>query len=113
YGLRGQLSFTLEVDGPSRDLHAGLYGGAVLNPVQALCEIVAGLHDRAGRVAIPGFYDCVREVEPTERRALRRHGPADGQLLLDLNVPSGWGEAGYSSFERMTIRPALTVNGLA
>ncbi len=112
YGLRGNLSFELEVEGPHHDLHSGRYGGAVLNPLQALCEIVAGLHDRTGRVTIPGFYRRVREISPAERQELRCSSLSDKELLADLDLPMGWGEAGYSLFERMTVRPALTINGL-
>jgi acetylornithine deacetylase/succinyl-diaminopimelate desuccinylase-like protein len=112
YGLRGNLSFELEVGGPRHDLHSGRYGGAVLNPLQALCEIIAGLHDQTGRVTIPGFYQHAREVPPAERQELRCGSLSDKEILADLDLPMGWGEAGYSLFERMTIRPALTVNGL-
>ncbi len=112
YGLRGSLAFELEVGGPRHDLHAGRYGGAVHNPVQALCEIIAGLHDRRGRVAIPEFYARVREVAATERQELRCGSPDDEQIMADLDIPTGWGEEGYSLFERMTIRPALIVNGI-
>src|SRR6266705_3564126 len=113
YGLRGSLAFELEVGGPRHDLHAGRYGGAVHNPLQALCEIIAGLHDRRGRVAIPEFYARVREVAATERQELRCGSPDDEQIMADLDIPTGWGEEGYSLFERMTIRPALIVNGIA
>ena len=112
YGLRGNLAFELEVTGPRHDLHAGRYGGAVHNPLQALCEIIAGLHDRQGRVTIPGFYRRVREVATTERQELRCGASCNEQIMADLDIPIGWGEEGYSLFERMTIRPALTVNGL-
>jgi acetylornithine deacetylase/succinyl-diaminopimelate desuccinylase-like protein len=112
YGLRGNLAFELEVGGPRHDLHSGRYGGAVLNPLQALCEIIARLHDHTGRVTIPGFYRRVHEISPTERQELRCCAPSETEILTDLDVPIGWGEAGYSLFERMTIRPALTVNGL-
>lgn len=112
YGLRGNLNFELEVGGPRHDLHSGRYGGAVYNPLQALSEMIARLHDRAGRVTIPGFYDRVREVAPAIRQELRLTGPANEDILTDLDLPQGWGEEGYSLFERVTIRPALTVNGL-
>lgn len=113
YGLRGNLSCELEVRGPKHDLHSGRYGGAVLNPLQALSEIVAGLHDRQGRVAIPGFYRRVKELKPTERQEMRCSCKRNQQILADLDLPAGWGEPGYNLFERMTIRPALTINGLA
>ena len=112
YGLRGNLAFELEVGGPRHDLHSGRYGGAVLNPLQALCEIIARLHDHTGRVTIPGFYRRVHEISPAERQKLRCCAPSETEILTDLDLPMGWGEAGYSLFERMTIRPALTVNGL-
>lgn len=112
YGLRGSLAFELEVAGPRHDLHAGRYGGAVHNPLQALCEIIARLHNQDGRVIIPGFYDRVREVGPTERQELRCSSPGTQQIMTDLDIPAGWGEKGYSLFERMTIRPALIVNGI-
>ena len=113
YGLRGNLSCELEVSGPKHDLHSGRYGGAVLNPLQALSEMVAGLHDRSGRVAIPGFYRSVRELNPSERQEIRCSCKRDRQILADLDLPEGWGEQGYALCERMTIRPALTVNGLS
>jgi acetylornithine deacetylase/succinyl-diaminopimelate desuccinylase-like protein len=112
YGLRGNLNFEIEVSGPRHDLHSGRYGGAIYNPLQALGELIAGLHDNAGRVTIPGFYDRVREVAPTLRQELRLTGPADEDILTDLDLTHGWGEAGFSLFERITIRPALTVNGI-
>jgi len=112
YGLRGNLNFELEVGGPRHDLHSGRYGGAVHNPLQALCEMIAGLHNHAGRVTIPGFYDRVREVAHALRQELRCAGPTDEDILTDLDLPQGWGEEGYSLFERMIIRPALTVNGI-
>jgi len=113
YGLRGNLSCELEVRGPNHDLHSGRYGGAVLNPLQALSEMVAGLHDRQNRVAIPGFYRHVRNLQPSDRQEIRCCNKRDKQILTDLDLPAGWGEGGYSLFERMTIRPALTINGLA
>jgi acetylornithine deacetylase/succinyl-diaminopimelate desuccinylase-like protein len=113
YGLRGNLSCELEVTGPRHDLHSGRYGGAILNPLQALSDIMFGLHDREGRVAIPGFYDRVRELKPSERQTIRIYGKSDQQILDDLDLSIGWGESSYSLYERMTIRPALTINGLA
>jgi acetylornithine deacetylase/succinyl-diaminopimelate desuccinylase-like protein len=74
--------------------------------------MIAGLHDHTGRITIPGFYDRVRDVAPAIRQKLRCTGSSDEAILADLDLPQGWGEEGYSLFERMTIRPALTVNGL-
>ncbi len=113
YGLRGSLSCELEVRGPRHDLHSGRYGGAVLNPLQALSELVAGLHDRQNRIAIQGFYRRVRNLRPTDRQEIRCCNKRDKQILTDLDLPVGWGEEGYTLSERMTIRPALTINGLA
>lgn len=113
YGLRGNLTCELEVRGARHDLHSGRYGGAVLNPLQALSEMIAGLHDRTGTVAIPRFYQRVKDLPPTERQSLRCACKRDKQILADLDLPTGWGEPGYTLFERMTIRPALTINGLA
>lgn len=112
YGLRGNLSCELAVTGPQHDLHSGRYGGAVLNPLQALSDIISGLHDRKGRVAIPGFYQQVKQLPPTERQTIRCCCKRDQQILDDLDLSTGWGEPGYSLYERMTIRPALTINGI-
>jgi acetylornithine deacetylase/succinyl-diaminopimelate desuccinylase-like protein len=113
YGLRGALSLELEVRGPPAELHSGLFGGAVHNPIQVLCDIVSRLHHRQGRVSIPGFYDAVRELPAWERADLARAGPADKEVLRDAGTSRGWGEPGYTLFERTTIRPALTITGIA
>jgi acetylornithine deacetylase/succinyl-diaminopimelate desuccinylase-like protein len=112
YGLRGNLAFELEVSGPRHELHAGRYGGAVHNPLQALCEMIARLHDQNGRVMIPGFYDRVHELDKVERQELRCGSAGNEQIMRDLDLPVVWGEPGYSLFERITIRPALIVNGI-
>jgi acetylornithine deacetylase/succinyl-diaminopimelate desuccinylase-like protein len=111
-GLRGLLTARLRVRGPGRDLHAGHFGGAVPNPIQAACAIVAGLHDRAGRVTIPGFYDHVLAAPDSERASARRLAPSDADILHAAAAPSGWGECGYTLYERATMRPALVVNGI-
>jgi acetylornithine deacetylase/succinyl-diaminopimelate desuccinylase-like protein len=112
YAQRGTVRFELEVTGPKHDLHSGNFGGAVLNPLQSLCEILATLHDHADRVAIPGFYDRVREWSQRERDYMARVGPKDASILRDGGVEQGWGEDEFSVYERVTIRPALTLNGL-
>jgi acetylornithine deacetylase/succinyl-diaminopimelate desuccinylase-like protein len=112
YSQRGNIRFELEVRGPQQDLHSGNFGGAVHNPIQALCEILAGLHDFSGRVTIPGFYNKVREWSAEEREFMARNGPKDAEILRDARVPRPWGETGYSLYERVTIRPALTFNGI-
>jgi acetylornithine deacetylase/succinyl-diaminopimelate desuccinylase-like protein len=110
--LRGGLSVELQVRGQDHDLHSGNFGGAVHNPLQALCEILGGLHGTGGRISIPGLYDCVRELSERERAYMRRFGPSDAAILADASTRHGWGEAGYTLYERTTIRPALTINGL-
>ena len=113
YSQRGNLRLELEVRGPQHDLHSGNFGGAVHNPLQALCEIIASLHDSDGRVTVPGFYDKVREWSGKEREYMERTGPKDGEIVRDAGVLKEWGEAGYSLYERVTIRPALTLNGMS
>ncbi|HEX8392226.1 MAG TPA: dipeptidase [Longimicrobium sp.] len=114
YALRGALSLEVEVRGPRRDLHSGVYGGAIHNPLQALCEIVARLHGADGRIAIPGLYDGVHPPAPGERAYLARSGPADAELLANAgDAPAGWGEHEWSAYERCTLRPSLSVNGIS
>jgi acetylornithine deacetylase/succinyl-diaminopimelate desuccinylase-like protein len=112
YAERGALYLELELRGPEQDLHSGNFGGAVHNPLQGLCETIAALHDADGRIAIPGFYSQVRQWGPHERAHMARTGPSDGQILRDARLEEGWGESGYTLYERLTIRPALTVNGI-
>jgi acetylornithine deacetylase/succinyl-diaminopimelate desuccinylase-like protein len=113
YSLRGAVSMELEVRGPGRDLHSGLFGGAIDNPLQALASILASLHHPSGRVAVPGFYDRVRRPSADERRYMARVGPSDAQILRDARARRAWGERGYSLYERTTVRPAVTVNGIS
>lgn len=113
YAQRGGLRAELEVRRPGQELHSGTFGGAVLNPVQAACEIIASLHDEYGRVTIPGFYDDVRNWSEKERAYMARSGPSDDKILRDAGVKHGWGEQGYTLYERTTVRPAFTVNGIA
>jgi acetylornithine deacetylase/succinyl-diaminopimelate desuccinylase-like protein len=113
YAQRGGLRAELEVKGPPQELHSGNFGGAVYNPLHALSEMIAHLHDAHGRVAIPGFYDDVRRWGAEERAFMARTGPTDKQILQEAKVERGWGEPGFSHYERTTIRPALSVNGMA
>lgn len=112
YGLRGGLGLALTVGTLPRDVHSGSYGGALYNPIQVLGEIIAALHDRQGRIAIPGFYDNVRRWSQAERAFMRRQGPSDAAILQSAGARLGWGEAAYTLYERTTIRPALTINGI-
>ena len=112
YALRGLAYFEIRVDGPDHDLHSGLYGGVVLNPAQALCELIAGMHDVNARVTLPGFYDSVRNLDEEERKQLARL-PLDEEFYLQqTGAPSLWGESGYSPVERVGGRPTLEVNGI-
>jgi acetylornithine deacetylase/succinyl-diaminopimelate desuccinylase-like protein len=112
YAERGALYLELELRGPEQDLHSGNFGGAIHNPLQALCETIAALHDPEGRIAVPGFYASVRRWGSDERARMARTGPSDAQILRDAHAEEGWGERGYTLYERLTIRPALTVNGI-
>ena len=101
------------VQGPARDLHSGHYGGNVHNPLQALCEIVSGLHDTNGTVTVPGFYDHVAEPDAAERELLAAINPwYDADWQRTAAAPQPWGEAGYSIHERAGIRPTLELNGI-
>ena len=100
-----------EVHGQHHD-HSGNFGGAVHDPLQALCEIVARLHDHDGRIAIPQFYDQVREWSDAERDYLARTGPTDTAVLHEAGTTAPWGEHGYSIYERLTLRPSLAVTGI-
>ena len=113
YAERGALYLEIDVHGPKHDLHSGNYGGVVHNPLQALCEMVAKLHDTNGRITIPGIYDNVRTPSKKERAYMARAGPSDDKILEDAQAELAWGERGYSLYERLTLRPALTVNGIS
>ena len=111
-GLRGLSYMEVEITGPNRDLHSGVYGGAVANPVNVLCKMIASLHDENGRVTIPGFYDKVAELSRAEREAINQ-APFDlEQYKKELGVEEVLGEKGYTTLERTGIRPTLDVNGI-
>lgn len=111
-GLRGLSYLEVEVTGPNRDLHSGVYGGAVANPVNTLCTMIASLHDHKGRVTIPGFYDDIKELSSEERTALNK-APFDLEAYKnDLGIDEVKGEEGYTTLERVGIRPTLDVNGI-
>jgi len=113
YGLRGVTALEIKVTGPKMDLHSGVFGGAVANPIAALAQLLATLHDREGRVAIAGFYDHVKPLENWEREAWRKL-PVDGEKLVlkETGVPELFGEAGYNSLERIWARPTAEINGI-
>jgi acetylornithine deacetylase/succinyl-diaminopimelate desuccinylase-like protein len=112
YGLRGLAYVQIEVTGPDHDLHSGLYGGAVRNPVNALCGMIARLHDDDGRIAIPGFYDNVLELSDEERSELSDVPFDRREWLEEAGVRTDWGEPGYTIIERTSVRPTLDVNGI-
>jgi acetylornithine deacetylase/succinyl-diaminopimelate desuccinylase-like protein len=111
-GLRGLSYMEVEVTGPNRDLHSGVYGGAVANPVNILCSMIASLHDANGKVAIPGFYDKVAALTPAEREAMNK-APFDlKEYKKELGIDEVKGEEGYTTLERTGVRPTLDVNGI-
>lgn len=111
-GLRGLAYMEVEVTGPRMDLHSGVYGGAVANPANVLCRMIASLHDEKGRIAIPGFYDDVQELTHAERQALAEAPFDEETYKKELGVQALWGEEGYTTPERASIRPTLDVNGM-
>lgn len=111
-GLRGLSYLEVEVTGPNRDLHSGVYGGAVANPINILCEMIASLQDEDGRITIPGFYDRVAALTSDERTAINK-APFDlNKYKAELGIEDVKGEKGYTTLERTGIRPALDVNGI-
>ena len=111
-GLRGLSYVEVEVTGPNRDLHSGVYGGAIANPATILAKLIASLHDENNHIAIPGFYDDVVALSQEERDALNK-APFDIEAYkTDLGVDEVWGEKGYTTIERTGIRPTLEVNGM-
>ena len=112
YALRGLAYVEVEVTGPAYDLHSGIYGGAVNNPLNALCRMIAQLQGEDGRITIPGFYDRVRPLAPDERRELARI-PFDRAVWLEeAGVLTDWGVDEYTIIERTSARPTLDVNGI-
>lgn len=112
YALRGIVAFELTLHGPSRDLHSGIFGGTVDNPAMALCQVLAKLRDKDGRVAIPGFYDDVQPLSAYERRQFKRFPFNDKEYQKLLGVPKLFGERGYTPLEQRSARPTLEINGL-
>lgn len=113
YGLKGLAYFEIRVDGPNRDLHSGVYGGGVTNPLNALCEIVASLRDPAtGRVRIEGFYDDVRPLADWERKEFAALEFDEEEQRVDLAVDTLTGEEGYTYLERTWARPTCDLNGI-
>jgi acetylornithine deacetylase/succinyl-diaminopimelate desuccinylase-like protein len=111
-GLRGLSYVEVEVTGPDRDLHSGVYGGAVANPATILAKLIASMHDENNHITIPGFYDDVLELSIEEREMLNKAPYNENEYKIDLKVDELWGEKGYSTIERTGTRPTLEVNGI-
>jgi acetylornithine deacetylase/succinyl-diaminopimelate desuccinylase-like protein len=113
YGLRGTLGVELEARAAESDLHSGVFGGAVANPVEALVAVLASLHEADGQIDIEGFYSRVRPPDARERAYLAQYGPSDAEVLANAGRAVGIGESGWSAFERAALRPSMSVNGIA
>lgn len=111
-GLRGLSYLEVEVIGPNRDLHSGLYGGAVANPINILTKMIASLTDENNHITIPGFYDKVENLSEEERQEMAKAPITDKNYLESLNIAAVHGEKDYTSLERVSIRPTLDVNGI-
>ncbi len=111
-GLRGLAYFELRVLGPRKDLHSGLYGGTVHNPAQALAELIAGMHDKNGKITLPGYYEKVRKLTKKDRQDFARLPISNKMLIQQTGVPALWGEPSFTLAERLGARPTLEINGL-
>jgi acetylornithine deacetylase/succinyl-diaminopimelate desuccinylase-like protein len=113
YGLRGVAALEVKVTGPKMDLHSGIYGGGVANPITALAQLLATLHDRDGHVAIEGFYDRVAPMEDWERAAWKKLPiDEDAEMLKETGSPELFGEKGFTTAERIWARPTAEINGI-
>jgi acetylornithine deacetylase/succinyl-diaminopimelate desuccinylase-like protein len=111
-GLRGLSYVEVEVTGPNRDLHSGLYGGAVANPINVLTKMIASLHDENNHITIPGFYDKVENLSDEERAEMAKAPFSLEDYKKALDIDAVYGEKGYTTNERNSIRPTLDVNGI-
>ncbi|MBC7784928.1 MAG: dipeptidase [Burkholderiales bacterium] len=111
-GTRGLIYQEIIVNGPNRDLHSGLFGGAAPNPANVLVELLASLHDASGRVNVPGFYDDVVPITPAEREAWKRLPFSEDAFRADLGVSATIGESGYTVLEQIWARPTCDINGI-
>ena len=110
--LRGICALQVDISGPRNDMHSGMYGGTIRNPLHALAELIAGLHDGDGRVAVAGFYDDVAEPTAEQREQYARVPFDEAAYLAATGVPELYGERGWSTYEREWVRPTLEVNGM-
>ncbi|MDR6880205.1 acetylornithine deacetylase/succinyl-diaminopimelate desuccinylase-like protein [Bacillus sp. 3255] len=113
YGLRGLAAFEITIDGANSDLHSGLFGGAVQNPIHALSKLLSSFHDAEGRVAVEGFYDRVIELSDKERESFKQVEPDEQKVRADLDVPVLYGEKGFSFYEQTTSRPTLEITSVS
>ena len=111
-GVRGLSYIEVEVTGPNRDLHSGVYGGAVANPITILAQMIASCHDENNHITIPGFYDDVAEATAEERKLMAAAPYDEEEYKKDLGVEELWGEKGFTTNERTGIRPTLELNGI-
>ncbi len=111
-GVRGLSYIEVEVTGPDRDLHSGVYGGAVANPITILAQMIASCHDENNHITVPGFYDDVVEASGKEREMLAQAPFNEEEYMKDLGIKKVWGEKGYSVNERTGLRPTIEVNGI-
>lgn len=112
YALRGLTAFEIKITGPNRDLHSGIFGGALENPAMALCQLLAQIRDKKGRINIPGFYADVKPLTKLERAEMSRLPHKDSEFKKFLGVPELTGESGYTPTERRSARPTFEINGL-
>jgi acetylornithine deacetylase/succinyl-diaminopimelate desuccinylase-like protein len=111
-GTRGLVAVFIDVQGPDHDLHSGTYGGTILNPLQALIQILDSMHDTDGRITVDGFYDDVRRLSDEERAQMARVPFAEAEYLRETGATSLFGEPGFTTYERAWARPTLEINGL-
>jgi acetylornithine deacetylase/succinyl-diaminopimelate desuccinylase-like protein len=111
-GLRGVAHFELIIHGPKRDLHSGMFGGVVHNPAQVMCDVLSGMHNPDGSVALPGYYDNVRTLTDEEKEELARLPITDDTYIQQTGVPKLWGESNFTPAERIGARPTLEINGM-
>lgn len=111
-GVRGLSYIEVEVTGPNRDLHSGVYGGAVANPITMLAKMIAGCHDENNHITIPGFYEDVVDATPEERKLMAAAPFSEEEFKKNLDIQAVWGEKGFTTNERTGIRPTLELNGI-
>ncbi len=112
YGLRGLVYFELELKGPKQDLHRRQYGGTIRNPIHVLCELIAKMHDENGKVTLPHFYENVRPLSEEEKTLLAQIPHSDEEWKKFVGMSQLYGETGYSTIERIGVRPTLDANGI-